>query len=156
MNQTSEMRGRFLELAGQVIERLEGVLGELPNLQTDLDTVETAAVELRSGGMSARLMHCVAEDFSRLLVLECVLGTVIAKDRGAFLRGLLAFNLESWPRVLGLDPGSGAVTCTWTFQLSQTSVQSVAAHCEEAAGLAAEWQDGGFLAPILTAMSFLN
>lgn len=156
MNQTSDMRGRFLELAGEVVERFDGVPGELPNLQADPTTVETAAVELRSGGMSARLMHCVAEDLSKLLVLECLLGTVVAKDRGALLKSLLAFNLDSWPRVLGLDLGTGAVTCTWTFKLSEASVQGIAAHCEEAASLAAEWQDGGFLAPILTALSFLN
>jgi hypothetical protein len=152
VNQTSETRSRFLELAGKVIERLEGVPGAFPDLRADSNTVETAAVELRSGGMSARMMHCMAEDFRRLLVLECVLGTVIAKDRGAFLKSLLAFNLESWPRVLGLDAESGAVTCTWTFQLSETSAQNIAAHCEEAASLAAEWQDDGFLAPALRAL----
>jgi hypothetical protein len=150
------MRGRFLELAGQIIERFEGVLGELPDFQADPNAVETAAVELRSGGMSARLVHCMAEDFSRLLVLECVLGTVVAKDRGAFLKSLLAFNLDSWPRVLSVDSGSDAVTCTWTFQLSETRAQDVAVHCEEAASLAARWQDDKLLAPTHTALSFLN
>lgn len=150
------MRGRFLELASQIIERLEGLPSEFPDIQADPRTVETASFELRSGGMSARLVHCVTEDYSRLLVLECVLGTVVAKDRGAFLKSLLASNLDAWPRVLSLDPGAGAVICTWTFQLDETNAQGVVVHCEEAASLAAQWQDDGFIAPTRTAPSFLN
>jgi hypothetical protein len=151
MDQPSETRARFLELAGRTVELLEGVPGELPPGQIDPGTVEMASVELQSRSMSAQLMHCMDEGSERLVVLECDLGTVVASERGEFLKSLLAFNLESWPRVLGLDEISDAVTCTWTFQLDEASALDVAAHCEEAAALAARWTSDGFLRSAATA-----
>ena len=156
MNQPSEMRSRFLELTGQIVQWLGGVPRPLPGPLPDPSVVETACIELKSGGISLRLMHCGTEDYTRLLILECALGVAVTKDRAEFLKILLALNLESWPRVLSLDSQSDSVICTWTFQLSETDMHAVLVHCAEAASLSAKWQSDGFLAPVQSAMSFFN